>query len=76
MIAGDYTPGFPLRLAFKDAGLSLDAAQSLELDLPLTNALAERWRQAIADGHQDEDVSSVFAEAAPSVPGTTGPIAN
>jgi 3-hydroxyisobutyrate dehydrogenase len=63
MIAGDYQPGFPLRLAYKDAGLSLDAARDLNLDLPLTTALAARWRQAIADGHQDEDVSSVFAEA-------------
>jgi 3-hydroxyisobutyrate dehydrogenase len=63
MIAGEYQPGFPLRLAFKDAGLSLDAARGRDLDLPLTAALATRWRQAIADGHQDEDVSSVFAEA-------------
>ncbi|HEX3563342.1 MAG TPA: NAD(P)-dependent oxidoreductase [Solirubrobacterales bacterium] len=65
MIAGDYEPGFPLRLAFKDAGLSLDAARELDLDLPLTSALAARWQRAIADGHQDEDVSSVFAESGP-----------
>jgi 3-hydroxyisobutyrate dehydrogenase len=63
MIAGDYQPGFPLRLAFKDAGLSLDAARDRNLDLPLTTALAARWQLAIADGHQDEDVSSVFTEA-------------
>jgi 3-hydroxyisobutyrate dehydrogenase len=63
MIAGDYQPGFPLRLAFKDAGLSLDAARDRHLDLPLTTALAARWQQAIANGHQDQDVSSVFTEA-------------
>ena len=66
MIAGNYEPGFPLRHAFKDAGLSLDAARERDLDLPLTSALVARWRQAIADGHQDEDVSSVFTESEPS----------
>jgi 3-hydroxyisobutyrate dehydrogenase len=65
MISGDYTPGFALRLAFKDATLALDAAQELGLDLPLTDALTARWREAIADGHANDDVSSVFAEAAP-----------
>jgi 3-hydroxyisobutyrate dehydrogenase len=76
MIAGDYEPGFPLRLAFKDAGLSLDAARALDLDLPLTSALATRWRRAIADGLGDEDVSSVFAETEPSVPVRTSPTAS
>ncbi len=65
MISGDFNPGFALRLAFKDAGLALDAAQELGLSLPLTAALAPRWRQAIADGHADDDVSSVFVSSAP-----------
>jgi len=65
MISGDFSPGFALRLAFKDASLALDAAQELGLSLPLTAALAPRWRQAIADGHANDDVSSVFAEASP-----------
>jgi 3-hydroxyisobutyrate dehydrogenase len=64
MISGDFSPGFALRLAFKDAGLALDAAEELGLSLPLTAALAPRWRQAIADGHADHDVSSVFVESA------------
>jgi 3-hydroxyisobutyrate dehydrogenase len=68
MISGDYTPGFALRLAFKDAGLALDAAQELGLSLPLTAALAPRWRQAITDGHADDDVSSVYVESAPPAP--------
>jgi 3-hydroxyisobutyrate dehydrogenase len=62
MISGDFSPGFALRLAFKDASLALDAAQELGLSLPLTAALAPRWRQAIADGHANDDVSSVFVE--------------
>jgi 3-hydroxyisobutyrate dehydrogenase len=64
MILRDFSPGFALRLAFKDAGLALDAAQELGLSLPLTAALAPRWRQAMADGHANDDVSSVFAESA------------
>ncbi len=66
MISGDFSPGFALRLAFKDACLALDAADELGLSLPLTAALAPRWRQAIAGGHADDDVSSVFVESAPA----------
>jgi 3-hydroxyisobutyrate dehydrogenase len=65
MISGDFSPSFALRLAFKDAGLALDAAQELGLSLPLTAALAPRWQQAIAHGHANDDVSSVFVESAP-----------
>jgi 3-hydroxyisobutyrate dehydrogenase len=53
MISGDYRPGFALRLAFKDAEVALDAARALGVDVPLTDALAARWRHAIADGHAD-----------------------
>jgi 3-hydroxyisobutyrate dehydrogenase len=63
MIAGDYTPGFAMRLGYKDVGLALDAARAAHLDLPLTVAVAGRFQKAMADGHADEDVSSVFAEA-------------
>jgi 3-hydroxyisobutyrate dehydrogenase len=66
MIAGEFTPGFALRLAFKDVGLALDAAAELHLDLPVTTALASRWSEAIADGHADEDVSAVIEEAGES----------
>jgi len=63
MIEGNFSPGFALRLAFKDAGLALDAARAAGVGLPLTTALQARWQQAVADGHADEDVSSVFSEA-------------
>jgi 3-hydroxyisobutyrate dehydrogenase len=64
MISGDFSPGFALRLAFKDAGLALDAARDLGLSLPVTAALEPRCRQAITDGHANDDVSSVFVESA------------
>lgn len=63
MITGELAPGFPLRLAYKDALLALEAAAKFEVDLPLTEALAPRWREAIAEGHADEDVAAVIAVA-------------
>jgi 3-hydroxyisobutyrate dehydrogenase len=64
-LAGEFAPGFALRLAFKDVGLALDAARERHLDLPITEAISRRWQQAIADGHADEDVSAVIAVAGP-----------
>jgi 3-hydroxyisobutyrate dehydrogenase len=63
-LAGEFVPGFALRLAFKDVGLALDAARERALELPITEAISRRWQQAIADGHADEDVSAVIAVAA------------
>jgi 3-hydroxyisobutyrate dehydrogenase len=63
-LAGEFVPGFALRLAFKDVGLALDAARERNLELPITEAISRRWQQAIADGHADEDVSAVIAVAA------------
>lgn len=63
MIAEEFAPGFALGLAYKDVGLALDAARELCLDLPVTSALAPRWREAIAEGHADEDVAAVISAA-------------
>ncbi|MEA2240748.1 MAG: 3-hydroxyisobutyrate dehydrogenase, partial [Solirubrobacteraceae bacterium] len=43
MLAREFTPGFALRLALKDAHLALQAAHEAGLELPLTDALARRW---------------------------------
>jgi 3-hydroxyisobutyrate dehydrogenase len=59
----DFTPGFALRNAFKDVDLALDAARAKGLELPLTNVLEPRWREAIANGHGDEDLSVVIEAA-------------
>ena len=60
-LAGEFTPGFALRLASKDVALALDAAGQRDLELPITEAISRRWQQAIADGHADEDISAVIA---------------
>jgi 3-hydroxyisobutyrate dehydrogenase len=67
MLAGEFAPGFALRLAYKDVGLALDAARDQDLELPVTKAIAPRWQQAIAHGHADDDVAAVIAVAGPQV---------
>jgi 3-hydroxyisobutyrate dehydrogenase len=71
MIAADFAPGFALRLAFKDVGLSLGAARRHRLDLPVTAAISRRWQTAMVD-HGDDDVDSVIAVATTRDPARTG----
>ncbi|MCU1427665.1 MAG: beta-hydroxyacid dehydrogenase, 3-hydroxyisobutyrate dehydrogenase [Actinomycetia bacterium] len=63
MLAGNFEPGFALRLAFKDVGLALDAARTRNVELPLTEAVARRWEHAISDGYGNDDVDAVIAVA-------------
>jgi 3-hydroxyisobutyrate dehydrogenase len=58
MLAGKLDPGFPLRLAVKDAGLVLDAARDAGTDLPLTEAVRPAWQQVVESGYGDEDLSA------------------
>jgi 3-hydroxyisobutyrate dehydrogenase len=59
MLAGEATPGFALRDAVKDLVLARAAASDEGLELPLTDALLERWSPAAANGLGDRDVSAV-----------------
>jgi 3-hydroxyisobutyrate dehydrogenase len=63
MLQHDYTPGFALHLALKDADLAAEAAREHGVDLPITDALVKRWRNAVAAGHGDEDVAAAAEEA-------------
>ena len=60
MLDADFTPGFPLRHAAKDAALAADAAHHHHVDLPLTAVLLRRWQQAIELGHGADDVASAI----------------
>ncbi|MCU1362240.1 MAG: beta-hydroxyacid dehydrogenase, 3-hydroxyisobutyrate dehydrogenase [Acidimicrobiaceae bacterium] len=60
MLAGDFTANFALRLALKDAKLSLEAAKSANIDLRLTDSLVGSWQRAVDAGRGDEDVSTVY----------------
>jgi 3-hydroxyisobutyrate dehydrogenase len=62
MLAGEFTPGFALRLALKDVRLALDAGFDHGIDLPLADALARRWERAMP-AHADDDLASVIDEA-------------
>jgi 3-hydroxyisobutyrate dehydrogenase len=62
MLAGEFTPGFALRLALKDVRLALDAGLDQGIDLPLADALARRWERAMP-AHADDDLASVIDEA-------------
>jgi 3-hydroxyisobutyrate dehydrogenase len=62
MLAREFTPGFALRLALKDAHLALEAGQEYGLELPLTDALARRWELAVRR-HGDDDIASVIEAA-------------
>jgi 3-hydroxyisobutyrate dehydrogenase len=67
MLAREFTPGFALRLALKDAHLALEAGHEYGLELPLTDALARRWELAVAE-HGDDDIASVIDAAAAPEP--------
>ena len=60
MLAGDFTPGFALRHALKDAELAAQAAQATGSGLALTSALLPRWRRAAAAGHADQDLAAIY----------------
>ena len=58
MLAGKLDPGFPLRLAVKDADLVLDAAKETGVDLPLTATLRPKWQEVAESGYAEEDLAA------------------
>jgi 3-hydroxyisobutyrate dehydrogenase len=60
MLDADFTPGFPLQHATKDAALAADAANQHRTELPLTDALLRRWHRGIELGHGADDVASAI----------------
>jgi 3-hydroxyisobutyrate dehydrogenase len=61
MLAGDFTPSFPLAHALKDARLVLAAAEENGLDLPLVRGIAEGFSRAVEAGHGEEDMAATYA---------------
>jgi 3-hydroxyisobutyrate dehydrogenase len=66
MIARDFPPAFPLRLAAKDARLIADAAEQQALDLPLVRAVAAQLAAGVERGYGEEDLAATFRTAAGS----------
>jgi 3-hydroxyisobutyrate dehydrogenase len=58
MIEREYDPNFSLKLAHKDAGLIVAAAEAAGADLPLVRVVRDRMAAAIDRGHGDDDFSA------------------
>jgi 3-hydroxyisobutyrate dehydrogenase len=63
MIEDEFPTSFSLALARKDARLVLEAADAQGLRLAITEAVADRFDEAIEAGHGDEDVAAVYRVA-------------
>jgi 3-hydroxyisobutyrate dehydrogenase len=63
MVEEDFPTSFSARLARKDAGLVLDAAEARDLRMQVAEAVAARFDEAIEAGHDEEDVAAVYQAA-------------
>jgi 3-hydroxyisobutyrate dehydrogenase len=63
MIEEDFPTSFSARLARKDAGLVLGTAEAHDLQMPVAEAVASRFDEAIEAGHGDEDMAAVYRAA-------------
>jgi 3-hydroxyisobutyrate dehydrogenase len=65
MIQEDFPTSFSLNLARKDATLLLDAAEAHGLRLPIAEAAATHFDEAINAGYGEEDMAAVYEAAKP-----------
>ena len=59
MLDGSYPLGFKLNLHRKDLAIALEAASSVELDMPITALVEQLESDLIQKGYGDEDVSAL-----------------
>ena len=59
MLTASYPLGFRMSLHHKDLGIALDAAGDVNLDLPVTQLVANLENGLMERGHGDEDVSAL-----------------
>ena len=59
MLQGTYPLGFKLSLHRKDLGIALEAANGVELDMPITSLVEQLEAKLIQRGHGNEDVSAL-----------------
>ena len=59
MLVGSYPLGFSLALHHKDLGIALDAAESVQLELPISRLVQQLEHDLMQRGHGDEDVSAL-----------------
>ena len=66
MIEEEFPTSFSANLARKDANLVLQAAEANGLRLPLTEAAAEHFDEAISAGHGEEDMAAIYQATRPA----------
>lgn len=55
MWSRDFNPGFKVRLHLKDLNLALEAAEDLDVELPLTRQVRDMLEKLVKQGRGDED---------------------
>lgn len=65
MIEEEFPTSFSANLARKDANLVLQAAEANGLRLPLAEAAAEHFDEAINAGHGEEDMAAIYQATKP-----------
>jgi len=60
MARGSFPAGFRVRLHDKDLGICHDMAAARGVALPVVETTRSQYRQLVASGHGDEDISTLF----------------
>jgi len=60
MTAADYAPNFLLKLMTKDLGYALNEGEKLSTELTTVEAALQVFKNAIAAGHADKDMSAII----------------
>ena len=61
MVAGDFAPGFMIKLQVKDLRLVAEAVTELGLHLPALSHVSTLYDRAMADGRADEGTQALYA---------------
>jgi len=64
IVAGDYSPAFPLKHLHKDLGLMTDTAHEIGAQLPATEAYYELFTRAKAAGLGEQDAVALYRQLA------------
>ena len=62
MLAGRYPLGFRLALHHKDLGIALEAAESVQLEMPISQMVRQLESDLMQRGHGAEDVSALHRQ--------------
>jgi len=61
MVAGDFAPGFMIKLQLKDLRLALEAAKEAGLQLPALETVSKLFQRAMDEGKGDQGTQALFS---------------